>query len=257
VARHYGYDFRRYARHSMGRCIRQSMVDEDVLTVSALQDRLLHDADSFARFLGMSSVQVTAMFRDPPFYQAIRDLVVPILRTYPLIRVWHAGCSTGEEAYSLAILLHEVGLYERCRIYATDLNETLLDRAKSGILDLASLQSNAINYRRAGGRGDFLDYCQIHARHAVLKAELRRNILFTRHSLATDGSFNEFQLILCRNVMIYFSPDLRYRVHKLIHDSLSRFGFLGLGHRESLRHSHFSAHYEPMDSRTRLYRRVQ
>lgn len=257
LLRRYGYDFSHYAPASLHRRVRRAMQEERVPTISALQERILHDPDALRRFVSVLSVHVTAMFRDPPFYRFIRTDVVPILRTYPFIRVWHAGCSTGEEVYSLAILLKEEGLYDRCRLYATDLSDELLARAKLGRVHLSDMRSFTANYMQSGGTHDFSAYYTAHGEHATFRADLSRNIVFSQHNLAGDGSFNEFQLIFCRNVMIYFDQELRRRVHGLLYESLARFGMLALGIRESVRFSGFDDRYVALDQDMRIYRRLQ
>ena len=254
VWRHHGYDFRDYARASIRRRVRVFMQEEKLATVSAVQERVLHDAFALRRFLRALSVNVTAMFRDPAFYRALREVVVPVLRTYPLLRIWHAGCSTGEEVYSVAILLREEGLYDRCQLYATDINETVLRQARKGEVPLAAMRENTRNYLEAGGRQGFARWYTTREDRAVLEPELRRNVVFAQHNLATDGSFNEFNLIVCRNVMIYFNRRLQERVHRLLYGSLVQFGFLGLGSKETVRFTPHEAHYQELPER--LYRKV-
>lgn len=257
VARRYGYDFRQYAAASLKRRLRRAMQEEEVRTLSALQERLLHDPQALTRFVSTLSVHVTGMFRDPAVYKAIRNRVVPTLRTWPFVRIWHAGCSTGEEVYSLAVVLHEEGLLERCRIYATDLSEELLETARRGVYPLHAMRDYTAAYHRAGGQADFSEYYRADATHAILRDDLRRHVVFSQHNLVSDRSFNEFHLILCRNVMIYFDKDLRDRVHELLHESLVMFGVLVLGLRESLRFSPLHERYEVLDEALRLYRRVR
>lgn len=257
VARRYGYDFRDYSPASIRRRIRRAMEIERVATPSALQDRVLRDPAALSRLISGVAIHVTAMFRDPTFYRALREKVVPVLRTWPFIRVWVAGCATGEEAYSIAILLHEAGLYDRSRIYATDLSPDLLLRAKHGIYPLELIRGYAANHRMSGATGDFESYWRTDADNAILRDPLRKNLLFSQHNLASDGSFNEFHLILCRNVLIYFEQPLKDRVHELIHTSLIRFGVLALGLRESVDFSARSTHYEPIDAEQRLYRKAR
>jgi chemotaxis protein methyltransferase CheR len=256
IARYYGYDFRNYALASLKRRITNMMRAEEVSTVSALQDKILHDRGCLERFLLALTVNVTAMFRDPHFYAAFRDKVVPQLRTYPFLRIWHAGCATGEEVYSMAILLHECGLYDRCRIYATDMNVAVLEQAKAGIYPLNKMQEYTANYLRAGGTHSFSEYYTAAYEHAIFRPALKRNITFSQHNLATDGSFNEFNVVLCRNVMIYFNQTLQDHVHNLLYDSLSMFGVLGLGQAESLRFTPHEHNYAELVSGERLYRRI-
>jgi chemotaxis protein methyltransferase CheR len=249
----YGYDFRDYALSSIRRRVRLFMEEEGLSTVTSVQDRVLHDTFAVRRFLRALSVNVTAMFRDPSFYRALREVVVPVLRTYPAVRIWHAGCATGEEVYSVAILLQEEGLYDRCHLYATDINEALLRQAKKGELPLSTMREHTRNYIEAGGHG-FTRWYKTRDDRAVLDPELRRNISFAHHNLATDGSLNEFHLIVCRNVLIYFNRNLQDRVHRLLYQSLIRFGFLGLGSKETVRFTPHEAHYEELPER--LYRKV-
>ncbi len=254
VWRHHGHDFRDYARASIRRRVRFFMQEEGLSTVSSVQDRVLHDGFALRRFLRSLSVNVTAMFRDPSFYRALRELVVPVLRTYPVVRIWHAGCSTGEEVYSLAILLAEEGLYDRCQLYATDISEAALRQARRGEVPLASMRENTRNYIEAGGRQAFARWYTARDGRAALDPELRRNVVFAPHNLATDASFNEFNLIVCRNVMIYFNRRLQERVHRLLYRSLVHFGFLGLGSRETVRFTPHEAHFQALPER--LYRKV-
>ena len=250
----YGYDFRDYALTSIRRRVRFFMEEEGLSTVTSVQDRVLHDPLALRRFLRALSVNVTAMFRDPSFYRALRDVVVPVMRTYPAVRIWHAGCATGEEVYSVAILLREEGLYDRCRLYATDINDAVLRQAQRGELPLSSMRENTRHYIEAGGGHGFARWYKTRDNRAVLDPELRRNIVFAQHNLATDGSFNDFHLVVCRNVLIYFNRTLQDRVHRLLYDSLVRFGFLGLGLKETTRFTPHEAHYEELPER--LYRKV-
>lgn len=255
VARRYGYDFREYAPASLRRRVHAAMQAEGVKTMSGLQEILLHDPTALGRFISVLSVNVTAMFRDPPFFKAIRKKVVPLLQTYPFVRIWNAGCSTGEEAYSLAILLKEEGLADNVRIYATDMSADSLEVAQRGIYPLSVMKEYEANYIAAGGRGNFSELYRANASHAVLSESLKRNIVFSQHNLAVDGVFNEFNLVLCRNVMIYFGQGLRQRVEVLLDSSLSRFGFLALGMKESLRGGPLESEFVVVDERTRIYRR--
>jgi chemotaxis protein methyltransferase CheR len=257
IYRLYGFDFRQYARSSLRRRIRTAVETEKTGTISALQERLLHDPECFDRVLPRLSVNVSAMFRDPAFFLAFRNHVVPLLRTYPFVRIWQAGCSTGEEAYSVAILLEEEGLYDRCRIYATDINGTVLRTAKAGIYPLEAMQKYTVNYLQAGGKRSFSQYYTASYDHVLFHPALQRNILFTEHNLATDGTFNEFNVILCRNVMIYFNKDLQARVHQLFYDSLVPFGVLGIGSHETLRLTTHEHRYESVADGERLYRRLR
>jgi chemotaxis protein methyltransferase CheR len=254
IFRVHGYDFRDYAQASLRRRIRHLVREDRLSSISALQERVLHDPQAFQRFVEVITVQVTSMFRDPRFYLLMREKVLPVLRTYPLVRVWHAGCSTGEEVYSLAILLEEEGLYERCRIYATDMSGGALKRAEAGVFSLAAMRDNNANYRAAGGRGTFARFYKAVGDKAVFPPTLSRNVVFAQHNLVTDQSFNEFNLVLCRNVLIYFNRPLQERVHHLLYQSLGRFGFLGLGARENVRFTPHEKHYQ--DVGEKIYRKV-
>jgi chemotaxis protein methyltransferase CheR len=256
VYRHYGLDFRGYALGSLKRRLARRMREEGAPTLSALQDLVLHDPDAMERLLVALSISVTAMFRDPSFYRALREKVVPLLRTYPFIRVWNAGCATGEETLSLAIVLAEEGLLERTRIYATDFNAGVVDQARVGEFPLARMKGYTENYLLAGGIREFSRYYTAEGPVARFSKELLANIVFAKHNLVSDGSFNEFHGILCRNVLIYFGNPLQRRVHELFHDSLVNFGVLGLGHKETIRFTPLEHCYEAIDAREKLYRRV-
>jgi chemotaxis protein methyltransferase CheR len=251
VSRRYGYDFRGYAPGTLRRALRKRVRDEEVGTLSCLQQRVLRDPACFERLLLDLSINVTSMFRDPGFYAALRTTVVPLLRTYPFVRIWNVGCSTGEEALSLAILLHEEGLYERTRVYATDMNDAILRTAAGCRFPLKKMSEYTANYLRAGGREAFSSYYVTDGTSARFDRSLIDNVVFARHNLVCDRAFNEFNVILCRNVLIYFGRALQDQVHALLYESLGRFGVLGLGLRESLR----SSRYEELDSAYRLYRR--
>jgi len=252
----YGYDFRDYAMTSIRRRIRDRMRAEGSVTMRALREKVLSDQDALDRLLLGLSVSVSAVFRDPGFYLAFRTHIIPRLRTYPFLRFWHAGCSTGEEVYSIAILLHEEGLYERSRIYATDISETVLARARDGIYPLSAMKQYTANYLQAGGQADFSAYYTASYEGARFRQSLRDNIVFAPHNLAVDGPFNEFQVILCRNVMIYFNKQLQRRVHELFLQSLVRLGYLCLGTRESLAYSGVEDRYETVDGNQKIYRRI-
>ena len=226
-------------------------------SVTSLQERVLHDSDMMEKLLLDLSINVTSMFRDPKFYVAFREQVVPLLRTYPFIRLWHAGCSTGEEVYSMAILLDEEGLYDRARIYATDINDVVIQRAKSGIFPLDRMQEYTENYIRAGGRRSFSEYYTAGYGGALFTPGLLRNVVFAQHNLVTDRSFSEFNAILCRNVLIYFDKALQTRVHRLFYDSLSMFGVLALGGKETLRFSAYEECFEALAPAEKIYRKVR
>jgi chemotaxis protein methyltransferase CheR len=256
VYRHYGFDFRSYAFASLRRRIWKRVQAERLKTITALQDKILHDPVAMERFLLNLSINVTSMFRDPSFYKAFRTEVVPLLRTYPFIRVWHAGCSTGEEVYSMAILFMEEGIYDRVRMYATDINDTVLQQARDGIFPLEKMQEYTQNYLRAGGTRSFSEYYTAAYDGALFSPALRERVVFAQHNLVDDRSFAEFNVILCRNVMIYFDRELQNRVHNLFYESLPIYGILALGSKESLRFSAYEDKYEELDSREKIYRKV-
>ena len=252
----YHYDFRGYARASLRRRLWRRTDLEGLKSLSGLQERVLHDPACMEQLLLDLSINVTTMFRDPSFYAAFREKVVPLLRTYPFVRIWHAGCATGEEVYSMAILLQEEGLYDRTRIYATDINEVLLQKAREGIFPLDKMQEYTRNYLRAGGTHSFSGYYTAAYDGALFSPALRRNVVFAQHNLVTDRSFSEFNVILCRNVMIYFDRELQSRVHRLFYESLPVYGILALGSKESLRFSAVEDHYEELSEREKIYRKV-
>lgn len=256
VCRRWGFDFRDYAPASLKRRIRRAVEAEGVASMSALQERLLRDPAAMQRFLNQATVSSTSMFRDPDFYRAFRRLAAPWLRRWPTLRVWHAGCATGEEVYSLAILLHEEDLLSRTRIYATDLNQTVLDIGREGIYPLEKMQEYTENYQASNGQAAFSEYYQARHGHVVMRAKLSKNVVWAQHNLVTDASFNEFQLILCRNVLIYFDRRLQERVHRLLYDSLAPEGLLALGRQESLRLTPYETRYQAMDIEQSLYLRV-
>jgi chemotaxis protein methyltransferase CheR len=256
IYQHYGFDFRGYAPGSLKRRLWRRAIAEKVETMSALQDRVLHDPAVMERLLLDLSINVTSMFRDPSFFQAMRQNVVPLLRTYPFIRIWNAGCSTGEETFSLAILLREEGLYERARIYATDINDQVLDQARAGVFPLEKMRDYTENYIRAGGTEAFSSYYTAEGATARFKPELIEQVVFAQHNLVSDAPFNEFNLIVCRNVMIYFGKALQDRVHDLFYESLDPFGILALGHKESIKFTTFEERYEALDDPEKLYRKM-
>lgn len=257
IFRHYGFDFRSYAYSSVRRRLWKRIEAEGLSTVSALQAQVLHQPPMMEKLLLDLSINVTAMFRDPGFYLAFRERVVPLLRTYPYIRIWHAGCATGEEVYSMAILLQEEGLYERSRIYATDINEVVLAKAKEGIFPLERMQEYTENYIAAGGKRAFSDYYTAKYGGALFSPSLTKNVVFSLHNLVTDRSFAEFNVILCRNVLIYFDKSLQSRVHGLFYDSLATFGILVLGSKESLRFSPHEDNYEQINGPEKIFRKVR
>jgi chemotaxis protein methyltransferase CheR len=227
--------------------------EQGLASASALQERVLREPGVMLRLLGHLTVPTTTMFRDPGFFRAFRETVVPRLRPLPFLRVWHAGCSTGEEVYSLAILLTEAGLYERTRVYATDIHPQVVEQARSGIVGLERMPEYASNYAQAGGTARLWDYFVVSHQHAIFRASLRRNLVFARHDLVGDGAFNAFDVILCRNVLIYFGAALQARVHRLLHASLRHAGVLALGRSETLQHTVLEAQYAPLHPHEALY----
>ena len=256
IYQHYGFDFRGYAPGSLKRRLWRRAYGEKVETLSALQDKVLHDPAVMERLLLDLSINVTAMFRDPTFFLAFREKVVPALRTYPFVRIWNAGCSTGEETYSLAILLKEEGLYDRTRIYATDINDRVLERAQEGRFPLEKMREYTANYLRAGGTEEFSRYYAVEGEHASFTSDLCEQVVFAQHNLVSDAPFNVFNVIVCRNVMIYFGKTLQDRVHELFYESLEQLGMLAMGHKESIRFSPHEECYEALDAQEKLYRKM-
>jgi chemotaxis protein methyltransferase CheR len=256
IFRQYGFDFREYAHASLRRRVWRRVRAEGLDTISALTDRVLHHPEAMEQLLVDLSINVTAMFRDPSFFKAFREQVVPLLHTYPFTRIWVAGCSTGEEVYSLAIMLQEEELYGRTRIYATDINEAVLERARGGVFPLQKMKEYTENYIRAGGKREFSEYYLAKYEGALFDRTLTENVVWAPHNLSQDGSFNSFHVILCRNVMIYFDRPLQTRVHDLFHTSLERFGVLALGRKESIRFTGFENYYETVDEAERIFRKV-
>lgn len=251
----YGYDFRNYAKTSIRRRILHRLSLSGLNTISEMQHRVLYDKQFFETLLLDLSINVTEMFRDPSFYRAISEKVIPVLKSQPFVKVWHAGCSTGEEVYSMAILLKEEGLYEKTRIYATDFNEAAIQKAKAGVYPLSRFKEYTYNYQKAGGVRSFADYYVADYEYAVMDKSLKENIVFADHNLVTDSVFGEMNLILCRNVLIYFSRELQDRVIKLFRDSLGNGGFLCLGSKESIEFSGCSDDFENVVKKEKIYRK--
>jgi chemotaxis protein methyltransferase CheR len=255
VYRRYHYDFRGYASSSIKRRLTQAMERFGCQTLSQLQDRVLHEPALFPALLDFLTVQVSEMFRDPAYFRALRQQVVPLLKTYPSLKIWVAGCSTGEEVYSLAILLHEEGLLDRSLIYATDINAVALERAQAGIYDATRIGGFTENHRKSGARSSLSDYYTAAYGKAVFDKSLKTNVVFADHSLSTDSAFSEVQLVSCRNVLIYFDRQLQDRVLGLFRDSLCRKGFLGLGAKESLRFSVHSHAFSDFAANDRIFQK--
>jgi chemotaxis protein methyltransferase CheR len=257
VFRYYGYDFRNYATPFIQRRICHRVNKENLTSVSALQEKVLRDPVVMESLISDFSINVTEMFRDPEFFKSFRTKVIPLVKDYPDIRIWHVGCSSGEEVYSMAILLHEEGIYEKTRIFATDINASILDKAKKGTFPLDGMQRYTKNYFEAGGKRAFSEYYKAVDDKVFFHPFLQKNVVFAQHNLVTDHSFNEFDIIICRNVLIYFNKCLQNDVHKLFYDSLSLSGFLGLGKREGIKFTSYENCYGEFDASEKLYRKIK
>jgi chemotaxis protein methyltransferase CheR len=255
IYKRYGYDFSHYSHASLMRRLDRALSVARLSRFSELLDRLLHDENGFDEFLKCMSVTVTELFRDPAFYQGVREQVVPILKTYPFVKIWHAGCATGEEVYSMALLLHEEGFLDRARIYATDFNKHSLDTAEKGVYPAREMQAGAANYRQAGGARDFSGYYSNGYELAKFRDFLKERITFSYHNLVTDGVFGEMNLICCRNVLIYFDRTLQDRVLGKFSDSLRHGGFLCLGNRETLNFTAIKPLFDTVDRKQRIFRK--
>ncbi len=249
----HGYDFRQYAAASLARRIRKCLSDSGLSRISDMIPLIIHDKDFFQGFLHNLSVNVTQMFRDPNFFLTLRRKIVPYLDTFPFIKIWSVGVASGEEVYSLAIILKEEGVYKKALIYATDFNDTVLNRAQKGIYSADSIQTSTVNYQKAGGKTSFAEYYHADYDSVILDRSLKKNIVFANHNLATDSVFGEMNLILCRNVLIYFNKDLQDRVLELLRASLRPHGFLCLGTRESVEFSRVAHDFEPVDKTQRIF----
>jgi len=255
IFRRYGYDFRSYARASIERRIRQFLSSSGCLSVSEMIPKLLHDQEFFSRLVRYFSISVTELFRDPAVYRSVRERVVPLLRTWPHVKVWHAGCATGEEAYSLAIVLKEEGLYHRTTIYATDFNDDSLAQARDGVYEISKVKEATRNYQQAGGKGSFSEYYHAHYEAVAMDGSLKERITFANHNLAGDEAFGEMHLIFCRNVLIYFNRELQNRALGIFTDSLVHGGFLCLGTKEDLQFTEVCDLYEVVDKRAKIYKK--
>lgn len=257
IFRYYGYDFRNYAFPFIQRRINHRVRVEKLNSISALQEKLLRDPNVFGNLLSDFSINVTEMFRDPTFFKSLRTKVIPFVKDSPAIRIWHVGCSSGEEVYSMAILLHEEGIYEKTKIYATDINERIIAKAKQSTFPLDGMQRYTKNYIEAGGKRAFSEYYMAVDDKVFFHPFLQKNVVFAQHNLVSDQSFNEFDIIICRNVLIYFNKELQNDVHKLLYNSLSSSGFLGLGKREGIKFSSYENHYREFDASEKLYRKFK
>jgi chemotaxis protein methyltransferase CheR len=252
----YGYDFSDYSDASMKRRINRFAGLFKLDNYFDLKHHLLNDQSLFATFIIEVTVNVTEMFRDPLFFKSLQKKVFPALSTYPYRKVWNAGCSTGEEVYSLAILLRENDLLNRTKIYATDINSNVIQRAKDGIYPLKLMKGYTTNYQKAGGNSDFSDYYTAQYDAAILNNNIKRNLIFSTHNLVSDKSFNEFNLIICRNVIIYFNQDLQEKVFNLFYESLGPLGFLALGSKESMMASKLKHKFEVVDKAEKIFRKI-
>jgi len=255
VYQKYGYDFRQYSKAHISRRTRNRMALSGLEDVSQIQSKVLKDETFAHEFLQDLSITVTEMFRDEDFYRSLRVNVIPVLRTYPFIKIWHAGCATGEEAYSTAIILQEEGLYDRTTIYATDFNQNALNRAKEGIFSNAMMKEYTINYQLSGGNKSFSNYYTSNYDNVIMNQSLKKNIVWANHNLVTDSVFAEVHLILCRNVLIYFDNSLQNKVQKLFYDSLINGGILCLGSKEGLRFTDFFEKYTELDKKQKIFKK--
>jgi len=256
IYRKYGYDFRGYSKASIKRRLKHRLSLSELETLTDMQREILYNSDFFNILLQDMSINVTEMFRDPSFYKCLREVVLPSLATHDLIKIWHAGCSTGEEVYSMAILLKELGIYEKSRIYATDFDINVLSKAKEGIYPADLLKKYIINYRESGGVESFTDYYSAKYELVMMDRSLKTNILFSDHNLVSDGSFGDMDLIICRNVLIYFGRELQDRVFKLFIDSLHTGAFLCLGTKETIRVSSYSDLFENVVTNEKIYKKL-
>ena len=253
IKKKYGYNFSEYSRAHIKRRIKNRLVKSKMNNILELTHNVLEDEVFFREVLLDFSINVTEMFRDPQFFKYIRESIMPVLESYPQIKVWHAGCSSGEEVYSMAILLKECGLYDRCQIYATDFNEKIIEKAKTGIYSREAIKKYTKNYILAGGTQSFSDYYMVKYDHAILELDLKKRITFAQHNLVTDGSFGEMNLIICRNVLIYFNRGLQNRVDKLFSDSLIKGGYLCLGSKETLIYSDVIEKFDTISEEFKIY----
>ena len=253
VYRHCGYDLRDYIFSTQYRRIWNRVKAEGLTSITGLLEKVLHDASCLKRLLGDFSIQVTEMFRNPSFFHALREKVIRNLRELPFLRIWHAGCSSGEEVYSLAILLQEEGLYEKSFLYATDISEAALKKAQAGVFPLGKMRDYTMNYQRAGGQRAFSEYYKVCGNQVTFEASLQKNMVFAQHNLVTDGSFNEFHMIFCRNVLIYFNDKLQNRVHQLLYNSLAPGGYLVLGQKEGIKFRAHAEDYAEVDALQKIY----
>lgn len=253
----YGYDFTDYSRASIKRRVQRMISIDKPVSFAEFRFKLRSSQEYFNRFVEQVTVNVTEMFRDVSFYKTMREEILPVLSTWPLIRIWHAGCSTGEEVYSMAILLHEANLLQKSLLYATDINPSVLETVRTGIFPLNQMKQYSENYILSGGKKDFSSYYTAQYNAAKFDEQLGKRIIIATHNLVSDRSFNEFQLILCRNVMIYFDKELQERALELFDDSLETLGYLALGAKETLKFSAVSVKYKQLDSKEKIWRKIK
>ncbi len=251
----YGYDFTGYNKNSLNRRINRLFSNDRFNNFAEFRYKLTTDESYLNRFIAQVMVNVTAMFRDPLFFKNIRQEIIPILATYPFIRIWHAGCCTGEEVYSMAILLKEANLLHKSLIYATDINPEVVQKAAEGVISFNNLQKYSTNYKEAGGNIELQEYFERNEERYIIKKELKKNIVFSTHNLAAESSFNQFQIILCRNVLIYFEKNLQHKVLELFHNSLDSLGFLALGTKETLKQTPYILDYHQF-GKEKIWRKV-
>ena len=251
----HGYNFSGYAKASLKRRVRKTAKEFNLESISEMIPKVIHDNNFLNKLLFNFSITVSEMFRDPPFFKSLRETVIPFLKTYPYIKIWHAGCATGEEVYSMAILLQEEGLYDKCTIFATDFNDSALAQAKEGIYDIKQIKEFTENYQMSGGKSSFSDYYITNNNYAKMNKSLRDKVTFANHNLVTDGVFSEMHLILCRNVLIYFGSDLQNRVLNVFTESLVNKGFLAIGSKESIEYSSVNDKYKAINKKLRIFRK--
>ena len=251
----YGYDFRNYSKAHVKRRLLNRLITSNLKSISEMQHKVLREPDFFEILLRDLSINVTEMFRDPSFYKALRKEVIPVLKTYPFIKIWHAGCSTGEEVYSFAVLLKEEGLYDRAQKYATDFNHDVLDIAKKGIYPIDRIKEFTANYQSAGGTQSFSDYYMANYNSVIFDQSLKKNLVFAEHNLVTDSVFAEVNLVICRNVLIYFNKDLQNRVIDLFYDSLNNGGYLALGSKETIQFTSKADKFETINAKEKIYKK--
>lgn len=256
IQQHYGYDFKDYSRAHIKRRVLHHINANEIPHIPELQHRILNDEHCFKRLLKELSINVTEMFRNPSFYKTVREKVVGILKTYPFIKIWHAGCSTGEEVYSFAILLKEEGLYDRAQIYATDFNEEVIKKAKTGSFSIRNIKDYTSNYQQSGGKESFSDYYHATDNRVIFDKSLAKNIVFAEHNLVTDGVFAEVNMVVSRNVLIYFNRKLQNKVLNLMDRSLVSGGFLGLGSKETIMFSDIAGRYKTIDAKEKIYKKI-